>query len=198
LSLHYHADNITFDVAVFYNRLDHYIYIAPSVDTTAEGISIYKYQQSNAKLYGFEAGFHIHPKQFDWLHFETTFSNVTGKKENGEYLPFIPANKFQSELRFEIDKMGFLKDVFFKIGSVTAFNQSNPAPEEENTDGYTLIDMGIGGNIKVSNQLISFVLSVNNVFDKKYVDHLSTLKEVNYFNPGRNITFSLKVPFGIK
>jgi iron complex outermembrane receptor protein len=198
LSLHYHADNVTFDIAGFYNKLDNYIFIAPSTDTTADGTTIYKYLQSNAKLYGFEAGFHIHPKLIEWLHFETTFSNVTGKKENGEYLPFIPANKLQSELRFEREKMGFLKDVFFKIGSETAFAQNNPAPDEEKTDAYSLFDIGIGGNIKVSNQFMLFGISLNNVFDKKYVDHLSTLKEVGYFNPGRNITFSLKVPFGIK
>jgi iron complex outermembrane recepter protein len=197
LSLHYHCNNITFDMATFYNRIDHYIFLGPSADTSSEGARIYKYAQADAELYGFEAGFHIHPKQIEWFHFETTFSNVTGKRKTGEYLPFIPANKIQNELRFERKKLGIFTDAYLKINSLVAFAQNNPAPEEDKTEGYTLLDLGIGANIQVSNQLISLGISVNNAFDKKYVDHLSTLKEVNYFNPGRNIAFSLKIPFGI-
>jgi len=197
-SIHYHTNNFTFDLAGFYNILNNYIYISPSVDTTADGDKIYKYLQTNANLYGFETGIHIHPNHMEWLHFETTFSNVTGKKKNGEYLPFIQANKIQSELRFEKEKLVFLHNTFLKLNLLSSFAQNNPAPEEDKTLGYILFDAGIGGNIKVSNQLLSIGIGISNIFDKKYVDHLSTLKEVNYFNPGRNITLSLKIPFGLK
>jgi len=197
-SVHYHSDNFTFDIAGFYNMLNNYIYISPSADITAEGDEIYKYSQSNAILFGFETGFHIHPQQIDWLHFETTFANVKGEKSNGDFLPFIPANKMHCELRSEKENFGFLYNLYFKINSLTAFNQNNPAPEEEKTEGYTLFDIGIGANIKISNQKLAIGLSVNNVFDKKYVDHLSTLKEVGYFNSGRNSVLSLKIPLGVK
>jgi iron complex outermembrane recepter protein len=196
LSFHYHSNNFTIDLAGFYNYILNYIYIAPSADTTSQGIRIYKYGQSNAFLHGFEAGFHIHPKIMDWLHFETTFSNVTGKKDNGDYLPYIPANKLKFEFRIEKKKLGFLYDAYFKTNSLTAFDQNNPAPEETATRGYTLFDVGIGADIKIAKQFVSIGIGANNVFDKKYVDHLSTLKEVSYFNPGRNIVFSLKIPFG--
>ncbi|HAN79102.1 MAG TPA: hypothetical protein DCQ31_15720 [Bacteroidales bacterium] len=197
-SMHYHTDNITFDMAGFYNLLNNYIFISPSDDTTADGDEIYKYSQANATLYGFETGFHIHPEHIEWLHFETTFANVTGKKANGDYLPFIPANKINIELRLEKEKLGFLQNAYVKINSLTAFNQNNPAPDEEKTAGYNLFDFGIGANIKISTQKLAIGLSANNIFDKKYVDHLSTLKEVGYFNPGRNIALSVKIPFGIK
>lgn len=197
LSIHYHADNITFDIAGFYNILNDYIYINPTSDTSSQGYKIYKYQQSNAALYGIEMGFHIHPLALNWFHFETTFSNVTGKKTNGEYLPFIPANKIRCELRFEKDIFWVFSNAYFKINTLTALNQNNPAVEETSTPGYTLLDLGIGGNFKISNQLFIISLGANNVLDKKYVDHLSTLKDVGYFNPGINIYFSLKVPFNL-
>jgi outer membrane receptor protein involved in Fe transport len=73
----------------------------------------------------------------------------------------------------------------------------NSAPDETATAGYTLADMALGGNLKVMSQFISVSLSANNLFDKKYIDHLSTLKEVGYFNPGRNIALSIKIPFTI-
>lgn len=62
LSMHYHRDNITFDLAGFYNIINHYIFISPTGDTTASGINVYKYMQNNSTLFGGEAGVHIHPK----------------------------------------------------------------------------------------------------------------------------------------
>ncbi|MBI4645137.1 MAG: TonB-dependent receptor [Bacteroidia bacterium] len=198
VSGHYHLKYLTFDIAGFYNMIDNYIYISPTGDTMITGDKIFRYMQSDAVLYGGEAGLHIHFEQMKWLHFETTFSSVTGKQANGDYLPFIPANKFHCELKFEKETLLFFQNAYFKISSLTAFAQNNPAPDEEITPGYSLFDLGFGANIKFRNQNISIALSANNLFDKKYADHLSTLKEVNYFNPGRNISFSLRIPFGIK
>ena len=195
LSMHYHSDNISFEIAGFLNYLNNYIYISPSSDTSAQGNKIYKYMQSSAKLIGFEAGFHIHPKQLEFLHFETTFSNVLGKKNNGEYLPFIPANKLKIDLRIERDKLWIFQKCYAKFKTSTAFRQNKPAQEEEATAAYTIADIGLGANVNVSNQIVSLGLGANNIFDKKYIDHLSTLKEVNYFNPGRNIYFTMKVNF---
>jgi iron complex outermembrane receptor protein len=50
----------------------------------------------------------------------------------------------------------------------------------------------------VLSQILNFGISVNNIFDTQYFDHLSTLQPLNYYNQGRNISVSLKVPFGIK
>ena len=47
-------------------------------------------------------------------------------------------------------------------------------------------------------QFISLNISANNILDMKYLDHLSTLKEVNLYNPGRNISLYLKIPIGVK
>jgi iron complex outermembrane receptor protein len=196
ISMHYHNDHLSFDLAGFYNQLDHYIFIAPTNEITESGMNIYRYNQANSKLYGGEAGIHFHPKFIKWLHFETTFSSVLGKQENGEYLPFIPANKLRGELRGEKEKFMFLSNAFASVNSTTAFNQDHAAPDETTTAGYTLIDLGIGGQIKWGNQLVSIGLSANNLFDVQYIDHLSTLKEVNLFNPGRNLAFTLKIPFG--
>ncbi len=197
VSIHYHTDNVSFDVATYYNILNKYIYISPGPDTTAGGSRIYRYSQSDARLYGFEAGIHFHPKHHDWLHFETTFSNVTGKKANGENLPFIPASKILTDLRLEKEKLAFLHKSYVSMNVQMTFDQNRPSPQEEQSSGYTLVDLGIGGQIRVSRQIISIGIRVSNLFDVKYTDHLSTLREVNYFNPGRNLSLDLKIPFGL-
>ena len=197
LSFHIHKENYTFDLAGFYNIINHYIFISPTGDTTSSGIYIYKYMQANSVLFGGEAGLHIHPKPIEWLHFKTTFSSVIGKQENGTYLPFVPAHKLRIELRAEKEDAGTLKNGFIAVYSTTAFDQNNAAPDETITPGYSLLDLSIGENIKIRNQQLSLSISVNNLFDRKYIDHLSTLKEVGLFNPGRNITLSLRIPFSL-
>jgi iron complex outermembrane recepter protein len=129
------------------------------------------------------------------LHFVTTFSTVTGKQKDGEFLPFIPANKLSFELRAEKERLTVFNDAYIMIGSSVVSKQDNPAPEETMTNGYSLFDLTVGGQIKVKDQNIIIGLGMTNLFDKKYIDHLSTLKEVNFFNPGRNLTLTLKIPF---
>ncbi len=198
VSMHYHGEFLSFDLAGFYNQINDYIFISPTDDTTSTGVDIYRFSQTNAKLYGGEAGIHFHPESIPWLHIEGTYALVIGKQENGNYLPFIPANKLRYEIRAESKKIGFLHKPNIKISALTAFSQDNPSPYETATDGYTLVNISAYSEILVFNQAVIFGLSVNNLFDTQYFDHLSTLKPMNYYNPGRNISLSLKVPFCIK
>lgn len=197
LSIHYHRENFTFEIAGYYNRINNYIFITPTGDTTTSGITIYKYRQSDSFLFGGEADLHFHPKNMQWLHFETTFSSVRGKQTTGNYLPFIPANKVRIELRIEKEKLFFVQKPFIALLSTSAFNQNNAAPDETATPGYSLLDLNFGGTVKLAEQNMFFNIGINNLFNTKYIDHLSTLKEVGYFNPGRNAALSIRIPFGL-
>ena len=198
VSMHYHGDFLSFDLAGFYNQINDYIFISPTTDTTSSGVGIYRFSQTNASLYGGEAGIHFHPKSLPWLHINGTYSSVIGKQENDNYLPFIPANKIRYEIRAEREKLGFLSKPNIKISALTALSQDNPSPFETATDGYTLVNISAYSEILVSKQTLIFGVSVNNLFDTQYFDHLSTLKPLNYYNQGRNISLSLKIPFALK
>lgn len=198
LSLHYHGEFLSFDLAGFYNQINDYIFISPSTDTNSTGVGIFRFSQTNARLYGGEAGIHFHPESLPWLHIKTGYSSVIGKQENGDFLPFIPTNKLRYEIRAERKKLGFLKNPNIKISALTAFPQENQSPYETETSGYTLINLSVYSEIIVSKQTLIFGVSVNNLFDTPYFDHLSTLKPLNYYNQGRNISVSLKIPFEIK
>lgn len=195
LSLHYHHENYTVDLAAFYNRVNDFIHITPTGDTTSGRIHIYKYMQADSYLYGGEAGFHLHPVNADWLHLRTTYSTVTGRQVNGKNLPFIPAGKLNFEIRGEIEKTGFLHEAFMMFRPEYVLPQKRIADEESTTSDYFLFDLSTGGDIKLGKQYMSLILSISNLFDKKYIDHLSTLKEVGFNNPGRNISLSLRIPF---
>ena len=132
------------------------------------------------------------------MHVQGIYSTVIGVQENDNYLPFIPAHKFRYETWIGREKIGFLLHPNFKISALTALKQNHPSPYESSANGYTLVNVGINADIKLSNQLMNIGLSANNIFDTQYFDHLSTLKPLGYLNEGRNISLSLKVPFGIK
>ena len=68
-----------------------------------DDFEVYSYTQDNAKLYGGEFGFHLHPHPLDWLHLNSTFEMVIGKQNNGDYLPLIPANKLTNTVRAEFN-----------------------------------------------------------------------------------------------
>ncbi len=194
-SIHYHGKYFSFDVAGFYNKINDYIFMLPTDDTTAAGLNIHRFSNTNATLYGGEANAHFHPSALPWLHLECNYSLVIGKQESGDYLPFIPANKLRYEIRAEGNTIGFLHKPSVKISALTAFQQNNPSPHEIKTEGYTLVNFSVYSELRIAKQPIILGLAVNNIFDTQYYDHLSTLKPLEFYNQGRNISLSLKVPF---
>ena len=85
-----------------------------------------------------------------------------------------------------------------KVGAVLAQKQDKPSQFETLTEGYSLLNAGLGFKIKVKNQLISISVQANNISDTKYFDHLYTLKSLGIYNMGRNISFSVHIPIGLK
>lgn len=100
-------------------------------------------------------------------------------------------------MTYRAENLLFLRKAFAAVYTTTAFDRMNASPDETTTSGYTLLDLSLGGNIKIQSQLMSVSISANNLFDRKYIDHLSTLKEVGLFNPGRNIALNLRIPFAV-
>ena len=198
VSLHYHGKYVSIDLAAFRNQINDYIYISPTAETTTDGTAIYRYSQTNAVLYGGEAGIRFHPASLPWLQVEGAYSSVVGKQNNGDFLPFIPAQKIRYEIGAERTELGFLKKPHIKISALTAFPQKHPSPHETATEGYTLVNMSVYAETKLFNQSLGWGISANNLFDIQYYDHLSTLKPLGFYNQGRNIALSLEIPFDVR
>ncbi len=196
LSAHIHTESLMIDISGFYNYINDYIFIAPTEDTTSTGNKIYRYSQIDAEIYGGELAVDFLP--FDWLNLKTGYTYLIGKQDDGNYLPFIPQNKLRFEIKVQKQTILFLKNSFFKIGGLYADKQNYPAMFESETDSYFLLNTGIGADIKCINQTVTLAVQINNLLNNNYIDHLSTLKEMSYYNIGRNVSINLRVPFGIK
>lgn len=195
--------NIQFDVALdydtehfelfangFYNKLNDYIYVAPTGEIE-DGAPVFNYLQENAKLYGGEIGFHLHPHPLDWLHLQTSFETVIGKQNNGNYLPLIPANTLKNTLRTEFYNKNWLPNGYASMSLFTYFEQNNISNFETVTPAYNLVNASVGGDVIISKYTFATSLTVNNLFNKKYINHLSRLKPEGIFNAGRNIVLGI-------
>jgi iron complex outermembrane receptor protein len=190
LNLEYKNSHFEFFANGFYNHINNYIYTSPTGNKIND-FDVFDYIQNNAKLYGGEIGMHFHPHPLDWLHLETSFETVTGKKQNGDYLPLIPANNWNNSIRTEFNIKNYLKDGYATFNISSTFNQNNVSGFETESNGYSLINLGLGGKISLGKTRFDFNLNVNNLFNKSYIAHLSRLKTDEIPNIGRNIVLGL-------
>ncbi|MCF6131269.1 TonB-dependent receptor [Flavobacterium wongokense] len=190
LNLEYKSSHFELFANGFYNHINNYIFISPN-GNVIDGNNVYDYVQANAKLYGGEAGIHFHPHPLDWLHFTSSFETVIGKKDNGDNLPLIPANKWNNNFRGEFNVKNWWQEGFATLNIESTFAQNNNSEFETRTNDYTLINLGLGGKISISKATFNFNLNANNVLDKTYVSHLSRLKSDGIPNIGRNIILGI-------
>ena len=190
LNLEYKNSHFEFFVNGFYNHINNYIYTAATGESIDSNL-VFDYIQDNAKLYGGEVGLHFHPHPLDWLHFETSFESVTGEKENGDYLPLIPANNWDNTIRTEFKIQNWLEDGFATLNVSSTFNQKNVSGFETKSNGYTLVNLGFGGTVKLGKTIFDVNVNGNNLLDKRYIAHLSRLKTDGIPNIGRNIVLGV-------
>ncbi len=190
LALEYKSEHFEFFVNGFFNWISDYIFVTPTGDQI-ENNPVFNYVQEDANLYGGEIGLHYHPHPLDWLHLESSFETVTGKRDNGEYLPLIPANVLTNTLRFEIEKEGN-KNAFGFLTLRHTFDQENPGVFEQRTGGYSLLSAGLGGTLDFLNNPLELRITGTNLLNKTYLDHLSRLRTDNIANIGRNISFGMR------
>jgi len=191
IALEYNTRHVEFFVNGFYNLLNDYIYISPTGDIK-DGADVYEYNQNNAKLYGGEVGFHLHPHPLDWLHLESSFEMVIGKQKNGDYLPLIPANKWKNTLRGEFNIAKWWENAYASTSVNSTFQQKNVSNFETQSDAYTLVNFSLGGDFSIAKLPFNLSMNLNNAFDKSYISHLSRLKNDGIDNIGRNFTVGLK------
>jgi iron complex outermembrane receptor protein len=194
-SFHYHKKLIMIDLAAFYNYINDFIYLGYTPDTTDEGMSIYRYQQHNATLYGFEGLMEVLPVKN--LDIKIGCNFMRGKLSGDENLPFIPQHKLLSEVQYTFKDILKKGSLYLKIGGDYAFSQNNPSEYESVSPSWILLHLGAGVEIPAADHNVTFSVQVRNLLNTAYTDHLSVIKEMAFDNMGRNVVLSVSVPFSI-
>ncbi len=197
-------------LSLFSNRIDNYIFIHRTGMVIDDEFMTYRYDSGDAQLLGGEVALDIHPWHF--LHLGTSFALVNAvqlhQPEESKYLPFTPAPRWQSDIKWEILHDGrVLNNAFVSLGVDYNFKQDHyyrADDTETATPAYCLLNAAIGTDIMCKGQRVA-CLSImgTNLTNKAYQSHLSRLKyaDINpvtgrqgVLNMGRNIIFKLTIP----
>lgn len=194
VSLEYYNSWMSVFANAYMNNFLNYIYLQP--DTTDYlGFRIYKYVQKNASIKGFEGGLKIHPKKIKFIQISSSYSGIQGKTQDNEYLPFIPAQKLNNEVRLKTDNLKTLKNSFIAVSYVYVFDQNTPNQFETKTAAYQLVNVSLGAELIKHRNKLMISLSGNNLLNEVYYDHLSRFKYFGIYNIGRSISLNLKFQF---
>ena len=219
---------VSAQLALFANRIDNYIFTHRLAEEIEEGYLTYAYTQGDARLLGFEVGVDFHPVHS--VHFSNTFSYVDAQLMHADadtkYLPFTPAPKWSSELKWELSHhshptvghhhttdtahRSLLNNLYIAVGLDCYLKQTHiyraDATETE-TPGYALLSLSAGTDIQLhGNKVAELYVTADNLLDKAYQNHLSRLKYADLntvtgrsgvYNMGRNITFKVVVPIAL-
>ena len=229
LGLDFSSPYVSAQLALFANRIDNYIFTHRLPMVIEEGYLTYAYTQGDARLLGFEAGIDFHP--IHSVHFGNTFSYVDAQlmnePEDTKYLPFTPAPRWTSELKWElmhhshttvghhqhdkaISNRLKLNNLYVSAGMDFYFRQNHiyRADETETeTPSYALLNLQAGTDIQMGRKKIAeFYIIADNLLDNAYQNHLSRLKYADFnavtgrqgvYNMGRNITMKLIIPIDL-
>ncbi|NJN27998.1 MAG: TonB-dependent receptor [Cyclobacteriaceae bacterium] len=176
---------------------DQYIYLAPKPEFSdlPAGGQIFQYTQNDALFLGFELNFEY--EFVEHFTFNTATEYVWNKNlDTSLPLPFTPPFSIYGEVEYGKNvKDSWVR--YFAVGVNYHFfaAQNRVDRNERPTEGYSLVSISGGFDFKMRNQTAQFRLSVNNLLDKAYMNHLSRYRLLNLPEQGRNIIIALSMPF---
>ncbi|QNA44004.1 TonB-dependent receptor [Lacibacter sediminis] len=216
------SEHLTLTASLFHNNIKNYIFFEKQssvagndsiITIDGEDFYLFRFVQQDARLYGLELSLDIHPHPLDWLHFENSFSFVRGllseRLEGNKNIPFIPAARVLSELRFELfhRQQKTVRNAYFKLELDHNFAQKNAFTTyntETASSSFTLLNAGLGTEFQKNGKTIAGIYFVaSNLADVAYQHHLNRLKyagenpatgKTGVYNMGRNFSIKLNVP----
>jgi iron complex outermembrane receptor protein len=175
--------------SAFYNYFNNYIYLTPTTDSFDGIFQIFRYVQQDARLYGGELVAIYKPDET--FQVKETFSAVEGETAHSGYLPFIPAWRSISAVRYEHDLSDKIKSFYCEPELEYVLAQNKPAQFESATAAYALVHVHAGFSTYLHKHGYSCALSVRNLLNQAYADHLSRLKYYGINNQGINVILSI-------
>jgi len=184
------AKGFSASATTFFSWFSNYIYLRPTGEWSVlpHAGQIYRYTGAEAIFAGAELSMSV-----DFLRcFNYAFMGeyvYTHNRDESTPLAFSPPASMHNTLTWRSKNI----QAFAELQSIG--KQSRVAKNESITDGANLVHLGGSLNLPVGNTNIDVTLSLRNLFDTKYYNHLSFYRKVEIPEPGRNIQLLIKIPF---
>lgn len=182
------------EISFYRNQVHNFIYPSPTGLTDPEsGFQIYDITQASSSFIGYEYNIQIQPADWIMFTFLGDFVN-TNNDQTSQPLPYTPPAKNIISLKLQETNFGPLNNPYFNFSTKFVSAQNEVDPLESTSEGYTLLDAGLGFDFILSKAIASLDFSVSNFGNLKYTDHLSRYR---YYatGPARSFNLKLTVPF---
>ncbi len=211
LGFGYSSRIVSGEISLFANRINNYIFSRKLLDNGGNDLITDRYKtfqsvSGDARILGGEISIDIHP--IERLHFQNSFSYVNSvqldQPDSTKYLPFTPAPKLISDLRFDLIRHGkTLNNTYISVGVECNLAQNHIYSAfytETATPAYTLLNASFGTDfVRKGRTWASLYFTANNLTDKAYQNHLSRLKYTDINNvTGREGVYNMGRNFGVK
>lgn len=198
LSYEYAGEHLSLVVNPFVNGIRNYIFVQPQ-DSFINGVQVFHYKQTSMPVLqaGTDLGVHWHPHFAHILHFESTFSYLAMFAQNADAYSLIPQPRwnnsviarFEMKSRFRIDNVVLQYAYYLPQQTVSQFE----APSVD----YGLLDLGMQCSV-ASKIPLQLQFGVRNLTNTTYINHLSRLKTLGLYNPGRSYYVKLVINLNVK
>lgn len=198
-SLEYKSEKFNFLIDGYYNIVDDFIYLRPTLEnvlTIKGAYPLFAYTQADVHLRGTDITINYNPTK-NWAFTSKASIIRAWNYTQDDYLIWMPADRFENSVEYRFKDSNKLSNAFIEMSVVSVLKQKR-APENSDfappPEGYTLLNASIGMDIPVKDQLITVGLSANNILNVRYRDYLNRFR---YFadEMGTNISLRVKVPF---
>lgn len=188
----YEKNGIQLSVSPFASWFSNYIFLNPTGEWPEASLphtgQVYRFTGAEAVFAGTELSFSI-----DFLRrFNYSFVGeyiYTYNVDRKTALSFSPP----ASMRNTITWSNKMFQVYGELQSIAS--QNRIANNENKTDGANLVHLGANASLTLGKTTIEIGLSVRNLMDTKYYNHLSFYRKVEIPEPGRNFQLSIRIPF---
>ncbi len=186
--------NFRSELAVFTNYFDGYIYLRPTPRFSAlpEGGLLFEFTQHNAIFTGFEAEYawQFHPS-ISWtqaMEFVHTYNTETGLA-----LPFTPPFQSTQSIKYQYTGKSYKLECTLSHLYTGANGLGRTDRNEKSTPSYHLWIADVNMSFKRF-EGATLQLSIRNILNTPYLNHLSRYRIIELPEPGRNFIISLYLP----
>ncbi|HRR09658.1 MAG TPA: TonB-dependent receptor [Rhodothermales bacterium] len=187
-STRYHATGSEAQLTLFHNRIPSYIYLANTGKINNRTLlPVYQYSRGDARLQGFEAM--IHQSLFAGVSVTATLSFVSGALvEVSKPLPQMPPMNGNTAIQYHMGNLRITGGIKYAV------KQNQLGDFEDATNGYVIPNLSAQYHLTKGKKLHTIDLSLNNLTNTTYRDHLSRVKSIMP-EPGFNIKLLYRIYF---
>ncbi len=188
----------------YLSYFSNYIYLNPTPDYDTyygAGNQVFRYAEARVLRGGAEvhAGYRFLRYWHAELAGEYVYNRQLSGDKQGYGLPFTPPASALLTLTYEPD---FRSERWQENYLAADFRLTAPqhaiVPPEKKTPGYGLVHLSAGSKLKTGNSAIHISLQVQNLFNRRYLNHTSFYRLIELPEMGRNIILSVKIPFAVR